>query len=59
MLTPEKIKELLKDRKLRIVAEATGLHYETVRRFYSGVTKQAPYFVVKKLSDYFTEAESK
>lgn len=53
MLTLEQIKEKLKDRKIQVVADATGLHYHTIRRAALGIGKSISYAVVKKLSDYF------
>lgn len=51
MMTIEQIKEALKDRKLTVVAEKTGLSYDTVRRVAAG---DSDYHVstIKKLSDY-------
>lgn len=54
MLTLEQIQEALKERKLKIVAEKTGLAYDTVRRVAYGHFKEPSYSVVKRLSDYLT-----
>jgi hypothetical protein len=52
MLSLEEIQEKLKDRKLKTVAEKTGLHYDTVRRLAYGYFKSPSYEAVKILSDY-------
>jgi hypothetical protein len=52
MLTVEQVIERLKDRKLTVVAERTGLHYQTVLRISKGNFKEVSYSVIKSLSDY-------
>lgn len=52
MMTLEQVKEGLRDRKLRVVAEATGLAYDTVWRVKSGKTEAVSYEVIKRISDY-------
>lgn len=52
MLTPEQIHDQLQDRKSKVVAEVTGLHDNTIRRFQNEVPKAPDYETVKKLSDY-------
>jgi DNA-binding Xre family transcriptional regulator len=52
MLTLEQVQAALHDRNLTKVADATGLHYDTVRRVYRGDHKQISYETIKKLSDY-------
>jgi hypothetical protein len=52
MLTVEQVIERLKDRKLKVVAEKTGLHYQTVLRIAKGNFKEVSYSVIKSLSDY-------
>lgn len=52
MLTIETIRERLRDARPSRVAEATGLHYNTVRRVRDGDSVQPSYEVIKKLSDY-------
>lgn len=54
MLSLEQIVERLNDRKLTVVAEVTGLHYNTVYRVATGKIADPSYGVVKKLSDYLT-----
>ena len=56
MLTIERIRELIHDRKIRLVAKKAGLHYNTVRRVAADPDFVPTYETVKKLSDYF-EAE--
>ena len=52
MMLLEDIQEALKDRKIKMVAEATGLHYNTVRQLASSPDANPTYKVVKALSDY-------
>lgn len=52
MMTLEAVQEALFDRRLRLVAEATGLSYDTVWRVRNGEVKQVSYDVIKRLSDY-------
>jgi hypothetical protein len=52
ILSLEKIRELLKDRRLYVVARGAGLSYPTVRSIALG-ERDAAYSTVKKLSDYF------
>ena len=52
MMTLEQVKEALRDRRLRVVAEETGLSYDTVWRVSSDNTQRVSYDVIKRLSDY-------
>lgn len=52
MMLLEDIQEALKDRKIKMVAEATGLHYNTVRQLANSPDANPTYKVVKALSDY-------
>lgn len=52
MMTLEQVRSMLADRKLGVVAEATGLSYDTVWRVQSGKFTAISYDVVKRLSDY-------
>lgn len=53
MLSIEQIVELLQDRSIPVVAERTGIHYNTVLNIKNGTNKNPSYEVIKKLSDYF------
>jgi len=53
MLTLEEIRELLQDRRLMVVAQRTGLHYNTLLKIRDN-TSSPSYEAVKALSDYFT-----
>ena len=53
MLSPDECKEKLKDRTLAVVAENTGLHYNTLLRLRDGHAKEPSYKVIKTLSEYF------
>jgi transcriptional regulator with XRE-family HTH domain len=57
MLTLEQIRVALQDRRLGLVAESTGLHYNTVRGIASGENVNPTYAVLKAISDYLTERE--
>lgn len=52
MMTLEQVQQLLADRKPVVVANATGLSYDTVWRVQRGDMKAVSYDVVKRLSDY-------
>ena len=52
MLYLEQIKALLADRRLSLVADATGLHYNTVRAIRDDPDANPTYKAVKALSDY-------
>ena len=51
----EEIRERLHDRKLTIVAQQTGLHYNTIYRIANGTSKDPAYSVVKRLSEYLDQ----
>lgn len=51
MLSVEQIKEGLKDRRLQVVADATGLSYMTLKRVRDGDGVPS-YKTVTTLSDY-------
>lgn len=53
MLTIEQIRDALRDRRLAVVAEGTGLHYNTILGVREGKTDPA-YSVAKALSDYLS-----
>lgn len=50
MLTLEQMKDLLKDRRLRMVANQSGVSYYLVRKIAGG--KDVPYSAAKRISDY-------
>ena len=52
MMTLEQVQRMLADRKPAVVANATGLSYDTVWRVQRGDIKAVSYDVVKRLSDY-------
>lgn len=53
MLTLQQIQEMMRDRKVRAVSDATGLHHQTI---YEAMKAGAnpTYQTVKALSDYLT-----
>lgn len=55
MLTIEQVIARLEPMNLRKVAEATGLHYNTVRKVAAGEAKEADYNTVLKLSNYLEQ----
>lgn len=57
MMTLEQIRDALLDRRIDMVAEATGLHYNTVRDVRSNTNANPSYRVIKALSDYFEGKE--
>lgn len=52
MMTLEMIREKLQDRRVPLVADATGLHYNTIRQIRDTPEANPTYKVVKALSDY-------
>lgn len=55
LYTVEKIKEMLADRHLKIVADKSGVKYHTVRAIASGDVVNPSYESVRRLSEYFKE----
>ncbi len=53
MMTLVQIRALLQDRRLQMVAEATGLHENTIRQIRNDETANPTYKVMVALSDYF------
>lgn len=58
MLTLDQIREALRDRRLAKVAEATGLHYNTIREVRDNPNANPTYKVLKALSDYLTREKT-
>lgn len=54
MLDLDEIRAKLADRRLNVVADATGLHRNTVSDIASGRIINPSYLAVKALSDYLT-----
>ena len=52
MMYLEQIREMLADRRLSLVAEATGLHYNTIRIIRDDPNANPTYKAVKALSEY-------
>ena len=52
VLDLEAIRERLEDRNLTVVAERTGLHYNTVWKIATGVALNPSLNTVKALSEY-------
>lgn len=59
MLTLEQIRQRLQDRRPGMVAQATGLHINTVMNVRDKPNRNCSYNVVKALSDYFERESDK
>lgn len=57
MLTLEEIRGRLVDRRLRMIAEKVGVHYQTILKIRDRVEANPTYETVKKLSDYLEEGK--
>ncbi len=55
MLTPDEVKEKLRDRVPAIVAEGSGLHINTVYKLKKGESIDPSYETMVKISAYFEE----
>lgn len=55
MMNADQVRSALADRKPRVVAQQTGLHYYTVLRVMAG--RQPSYTTIKALSDYLEKAK--
>ena len=53
LLTIEQVKQKLQDRRLEVVALATGLHCNTLRYIRDTKQTNVQYATLQKLSDYF------
>lgn len=58
ILTLDEIQERLKDRRLYIVAEETGLTYPTVKKFAEGGVVNSGIRTIQKISDYLLNSEN-
>ena len=54
-MEPNEIRELLKDRNLKIVAERTGINYFSLARFARGDMRRVTFTMCKTLTDYLNE----
>jgi hypothetical protein len=57
MLTLDDLRRLLKDRRLPIVAEATGIHANTLREVRDNPDANPTYKVLAALNSYFEQAK--
>ena len=55
MLNLEEIRERLQDRRLRVVAERTGLSYPTVLNVRDNLRSNPTHEVMRKISEYLEE----
>lgn len=51
-MTPEEIRIVLRDRRLQVVADETGLHYNTVRAVRDGTVARPAWDTIQKLGAY-------
>jgi transcriptional regulator with XRE-family HTH domain len=54
-MTIDEIREALRDRKLTLVAQATGLHENTIYRIASGRNQNPSYDTIRKLVEYLSK----
>lgn len=57
MMYLDEIRALLADRRLSLVAEATGLHYNTILAIRDDPNANPTYKAVKALSDYLKQGQ--
>jgi hypothetical protein len=58
MMTLEQIQAALRDRRPRMVADATGLHYNTIREVRDNPKANPTYAVLRALSEYLSQREA-
>jgi DNA-binding phage protein len=56
MMTLEQIRDGLRDRKLKMVAKETGLHYHTLLRIAQDEDTNPTIDTVQRISDYLTKS---
>jgi hypothetical protein len=54
-MEPNEIRELLKDRNLRVVAERTGINYFSLARFARGDMRRVTFEMCKTLEAYLND----
>lgn len=54
MMTLEDISTLLQDRRVSIIAKATGIHFNTIRDIRDNKNANPTYRVITKLTEYLT-----
>lgn len=52
MMTLDEIRHALQDRNLSIVAQKTGLHYQTIWRIARGARPDFTYDTIRRVSEY-------
>jgi hypothetical protein len=52
MMTLKQISDSLQDRRLTVISEATGVHWNTIRTIRDNPKANPTYQVMVKLSDY-------
>lgn len=54
MMALEDIRSLLQDRRVSVVAEATGIHFNTIREIRDNKDANPTYRVITKLTEYLS-----
>lgn len=54
-MTPEQVSKALADRRLQRVSEATGIHYNTLKKIRDGESKKPTHDVMSKLIAYLEQ----
>ncbi len=54
-MTPEEIRSALKDRRLDMVSNATGLHVNTIRKIRDGKSTNSRYETIVILTKYLEQ----
>lgn len=55
MMTLKQISDSLKDRRLTVISQATGVHWNTIRNIRDNADANPTYQVMVKLSDYLSK----
>jgi hypothetical protein len=57
MMSLDEIREAMQDRRLRVLADKTGISYPTLLTVRDNLRANPRHDILKKLSDYFTSKE--
>lgn len=58
MLTLEQIKQQLQDRRLQMISDTTGIHYNTLKTIRDDANPNPTYRVIEQLSAYLEGSAS-
>ena len=53
-MTPEQIRDALQDRRIDAVADATGIHRNTIAHLRSGKTTNPSWETMRRLTEYLS-----